>query len=118
MSSLFGYLTILILKSPFQCRNLGTVELVCPLRTISPTGQLRSASSSEVNQSTFRHSSRKRPSKLSINPLACVDDCGATRLAAQTFRVTHTFHPSCGHSFQLVAYENAWGEDRVYKGRA
>jgi len=35
-------------------------------------------------------------------------------IAAQTFRVTHPFHPWCGRAFQLVAYKNAWGEDRVY----
>jgi hypothetical protein len=35
-------------------------------------------------------------------------------IAAQIFRVTHPFHPWCGHAFQLVAYKNAWGEDRVY----
>jgi hypothetical protein len=35
-------------------------------------------------------------------------------IAAQTFRVTHPFHPWCGCAFRLIAYKNAWGEDRVY----
>jgi hypothetical protein len=35
-------------------------------------------------------------------------------VAAQTFRVTHPFHPWRGRPFELVAYKNAWGEDRVY----
>lgn len=35
-------------------------------------------------------------------------------VAAQTFRITHPFHPWRGRPFELVAYKNAWGEDRVY----
>ncbi|MGH9563805.1 MAG: DUF5372 family protein, partial [Terracidiphilus sp.] len=35
-------------------------------------------------------------------------------VAAQTFRVIHPFHPWCGRAFELVAYKNAWGDDRVY----
>jgi Family of unknown function (DUF5372) len=34
--------------------------------------------------------------------------------AEQTFRVIHPFHPWRGRRFELVAYKNAWGEDRVY----
>jgi hypothetical protein len=34
--------------------------------------------------------------------------------AGQTFRVTHPFHPWHARQFELVAYKNAWGEDRVY----
>ena len=33
---------------------------------------------------------------------------------AQTFRVIHPFHPWRDKLFELVAYKNAWGEDRVY----
>jgi hypothetical protein len=32
----------------------------------------------------------------------------------RTFRVTHPFHPWHEREFELVAYKNAWGEDRVY----
>jgi hypothetical protein len=35
-------------------------------------------------------------------------------LAARTFQITHPFHPWQGLRFELVAYKNAWGEDRVY----
>ena len=28
--------------------------------------------------------------------------------------MTHPFHPWHGLEFELVAYKNAWGEDRVY----
>jgi len=35
-------------------------------------------------------------------------------VATQTFRVTHPFHPWCGRPFELVAYKNAWGDNRVY----
>jgi hypothetical protein len=34
--------------------------------------------------------------------------------ADRTFRVTHPFHPCHGREFELIAYKNAWGEDRVY----
>jgi hypothetical protein len=34
--------------------------------------------------------------------------------AGQIFRVAHPFHPWHGRQFELVAYKNAWGEDRVY----
>ena len=33
---------------------------------------------------------------------------------AQTFRVTHPFHPLRGREFQLVDCRQTWGEDRVY----
>ena len=33
---------------------------------------------------------------------------------AQTFRVTHPFHPLRGRTFQLVDCRQTWGEDRVY----
>jgi Family of unknown function (DUF5372) len=33
---------------------------------------------------------------------------------AQTFRVTHPFHPLRGRTFPLVACRQTWGEDRVY----
>jgi hypothetical protein len=33
---------------------------------------------------------------------------------AQTFRVTHPFHPLHGRTFQLVDCRQTWGEDRVY----
>ncbi len=33
---------------------------------------------------------------------------------AQTFRVTHSFHPLRGRTFQLVDCRQTWGEDRVY----
>ena len=33
---------------------------------------------------------------------------------AQTFRVTHPFHPLRDRSFQLVDCRQTWGEDRVY----
>jgi hypothetical protein len=35
-------------------------------------------------------------------------------VAARTFQVTHPFHPQYGQRFEMVAYKNAWGEDRVY----
>jgi Family of unknown function (DUF5372) len=35
-------------------------------------------------------------------------------VAVQTFRVTHPFHPWCGRAFELVAWKNAWGDERVY----
>ncbi len=35
-------------------------------------------------------------------------------VATQIFRVTHPFHPWCGRPFELVAYKNAWGDNRVY----
>ena len=34
--------------------------------------------------------------------------------AGRTFRIIHPFHPWCGRRFELVAYKNAWGEDRVF----
>jgi hypothetical protein len=34
--------------------------------------------------------------------------------AARIFQVTHPFHPQHGHQFEMVAYKNAWGEERVY----
>ena len=33
---------------------------------------------------------------------------------AQTFRVTHPFHPLRGRTFPLVDCRQTWGEDRVY----
>jgi hypothetical protein len=33
---------------------------------------------------------------------------------AQTFRVTHPFHPLRGRTFRLVDCRQTWGEDRVY----
>ncbi len=33
---------------------------------------------------------------------------------AQTFRVTHPFHPRRGQTLQLVDCRQTWGEDRVY----
>jgi Family of unknown function (DUF5372) len=33
---------------------------------------------------------------------------------AQTFRVTHPFHPLRGRTFQLVDCRQTWGEERVY----
>ena len=33
---------------------------------------------------------------------------------AQTFRVTHPFHPLHGRTFRLVDCRQTWGEDRVY----
>ena len=33
---------------------------------------------------------------------------------AQTFRVTHPFHPLHGRTFPLVDCRQTWGEDRVY----
>jgi hypothetical protein len=27
--------------------------------------------------------------------------------------VTHPFHPLCGHEFELIEYNQAWGENRV-----
>jgi hypothetical protein len=33
---------------------------------------------------------------------------------AQSFRVTHPFHPLRGREFALVDRRSAWGEDRVY----
>jgi hypothetical protein len=33
---------------------------------------------------------------------------------AQTFRVTHPFHPLRGRAFPLVDCRQTWGEDRVY----
>jgi hypothetical protein len=34
--------------------------------------------------------------------------------AGRTFWIIHPFHPWCGRQFELVAYKNAWGEDRVF----
>jgi Family of unknown function (DUF5372) len=33
---------------------------------------------------------------------------------AQTFQVTHPFHPLRGKTLALVTYRHNWGEDRVY----
>jgi len=33
---------------------------------------------------------------------------------AQSFRVTHVFHPLYGQEFTVVDSRSAWGEDRVY----
>jgi hypothetical protein len=33
---------------------------------------------------------------------------------AQSFRVTHIFHPLYGQEFTVVDSRSAWGEDRVY----
>jgi hypothetical protein len=33
---------------------------------------------------------------------------------AQTFRVTHPFHPWKGREFSLVTYRKNWGEARVF----
>ncbi len=33
---------------------------------------------------------------------------------AETFQVTHPFHPLYGQVFELVTYHRNWGEDRVY----
>ena len=46
------------------------------------------------------------PTRMSIAPLASGE--------AQTFRVTHPFHPLRGRTFQLVDCRQTWGEDRVY----
>jgi hypothetical protein len=33
---------------------------------------------------------------------------------AQRFCITHPFHPAFGKEFELVAWRQSWGEDRVY----
>ena len=33
---------------------------------------------------------------------------------AETFEVTHHFHPLRGQQFRLVKYRHNWGEDRAY----
>jgi uncharacterized protein DUF5372 len=33
--------------------------------------------------------------------------------AARVVRITHPFHPQCGREFELLAWHQAWGEDRV-----
>ncbi len=33
---------------------------------------------------------------------------------AETFQITHPFHPLYGKSYTLVTYRHTWGEDRVY----
>jgi hypothetical protein len=33
---------------------------------------------------------------------------------AQTFRVTHPFHPLAGRQFPIATLRHTWGEDRVY----
>jgi Phage integrase family/Family of unknown function (DUF5372) len=68
------------------------------------------------SQSAARPSTRNEPSEqrvprvrwreLSIAPPASGE--------AQTFRVTHPFHPLRGRTFQLVDCRQTWGEDRVY----
>ena len=37
-----------------------------------------------------------------------------TTSEAQSFRVTHPFHPLYGHEFALADRRTTWGEDRVY----
>jgi uncharacterized protein DUF5372 len=49
---------------------------------------------------------RTRWREQSIAPLASGE--------AQTFHITHPFHPLRGRTFQLVDYRQTWGEDRVY----
>src|SRR4030095_12555638 len=49
---------------------------------------------------------RTRWREQSIAPLAGGE--------AETFRVTHPFHPLRGRTFQLVDCRQTWGEDRVY----
>jgi hypothetical protein len=29
-------------------------------------------------------------------------------------RITHPFHPRCGHEIDFVVHRHNWGEDRVY----
>jgi hypothetical protein len=33
---------------------------------------------------------------------------------AETFQVTHPFHPRHGKTYPLITYRHIWGEDRVY----
>jgi hypothetical protein len=33
---------------------------------------------------------------------------------AETFQITHPFHPWFEKTYQLVHYRHSWGEDRVY----
>ena len=33
---------------------------------------------------------------------------------AETFQVTHPFHPRFGKTYPLITYRPIWGEDRVY----
>ena len=33
---------------------------------------------------------------------------------ARRFRVTHPYHPWCGHEFELIDHKQTWGEDRVF----
>jgi hypothetical protein len=32
---------------------------------------------------------------------------------AQTVRITHPFHPLCGHEIELISRRQYWGEDRL-----
>ncbi|MBW6487312.1 MAG: Y4bD/Y4pK family protein [Syntrophobacterales bacterium] len=45
-------------------------------------------------------------SKPSNAPL-CKDE-------AETFQITHPFHPLHGKTYLLLTYRHTWGEDRVY----
>ena len=33
---------------------------------------------------------------------------------AETFQITHPFHPLYGKTFLLLTYRHTWGDDRVY----
>ncbi len=55
---------------------------------------------------TGRTARHRRWRELSIAPPASGE--------AQTFRVTHPFHPLRGRTFQLLDCRQTWGEDRVY----
>lgn len=32
----------------------------------------------------------------------------------RSFRVTHPFHPLCGHEFELINIACCWGDERVF----
>jgi hypothetical protein len=51
--------------------------------------------------------SRSSPWPRSSNAHLCRDN-------AQTFQITHPFHPLYGKSYSLVTYRHTWGVDRVY----
>lgn len=55
----------------------------------------------------FRNSS---PLFLSLESSTALDANGLSRY----FKITHSFHPWSGQTFELVTYLHTWGENRVY----
>jgi hypothetical protein len=84
-----------------MCDELGQ----CPSQVAFPQGN-HAIEALMLDQSSAQSDPRRHWRELSIVPQASGE--------AETFRVTHPFHPLCGRTFQLVDCRQTSGEDRVY----